>query len=334
MAILRPVLRRALPFALALAACAVMGWYLLRHREQWQGMLIESPELVAFCGAACVVALLVPGRIFQLMTRQVGAAVGLGESTCLAVMTTAINTFVPLHAGVAARAVYLKKRHGLELSRFAATFLGYNILRLCAAASLACIAGLWLLWHRAGDPGLETAEAVNRATLGLQGLVVVSAALAAVAFGTCFVRPAWLGGVGFRGFARVSWLRPLFRLHEGWVELIRSPAFLVNVLGLVVLQVLAEVVMVWAAWNAVGARLSPVAALLVAAFGILTALTGLTPGGLGLVEVVSVAVGATVAVDPTHGIAAGLIARGVGLAILGVTAPLAFLWLARRSAAT
>lgn len=334
MASLHGVLRRALPLALALAACAAMGWYLLRRQEQWQGISIARPDLVAVCGAACLVALLVPGRIFQLMTRRVGAAVGLRESTCLAVMTTAINTFIPLHAGVAARAVYLKKRHGLELSQFAATFLGYNILRLCAAASLACIAGLWLLWHRAGDPGLETAKAASRATLGLQGLVMVSAAMAAVAFGTYFVRPAWLGGFAPAGIAQISWLRPLFRLHEGWIELVRSPAFLVHVLGLVVLQMLAEVVMVWAAWNTVGARLSPVAALLVASFGVLTGLTGLTPGGLGLVEVVSAAVGATVAVDPAHGIAAGLLARGVGLAILGVTAPPAFLWLARRSAGT
>lgn len=330
MATLKSPLRLALPLALTLAACAALAWYLLCHRNQWQGISIERPALTAVCGAACLVALLIAGRIFQLMTRRVGAAVGLGESTCLAVMTTTINTFVPLHAGVAARAVYLKKRHGLELSRFAATFLGYNILRLCAAASLACFAGLWLLCHRSGDPGFETSEAASRATLGLQGLVAASAAMAAVTFGTCFVRPAWLGCFAPASLAQVSWLRPLFRLHEGWIELVRSPAFLVNVLGLVVLQVLAEVVIVWAAWNAVGARLSPVAALLVASFGILTGLTGLTPGGLGLVEVVAVAVGATVAVDPAHGITAGLLARGVGLAILGVTAPPAFLWLARR----
>ena len=103
-----------------------------------------------------------------------------------------------------------------------------------------------------------------------------------------------------------------------------------KVLGLVVLQIVAEVVVVWSAWNAVGASLPPVAALLVASFGILTSLTGLTPGGIGLVELVSVAVGATVAIEPTHGIAASLVSRGVGLAILAILGPLAFYWLARQ----
>jgi uncharacterized membrane protein YbhN (UPF0104 family) len=278
-----------------------------------------------------------------MLTRRVGTAVGLGESTCLAIMTSAINMVVPLHRGVAARAVYLRKRYGLEMPRFAATFLGYNILRLCAAASLACGAGLWLLWQQSSGSGVENAFAGSGRPVGLLALVAVSAAMAAAALGTCFVRPAWLERVGMKGPAmrglgrdgvtRIPWLRPILTLHAGWVELTRSPAFLFNVLGLVVLQVLAEVVMVWAAWNAVGAGVSPVAASLVASFGILTALTGLTPGGLGLVELVAVGVGTAVAVSPAHGIAAGLLARGVGLAILAATAPPAFLWLARRSTA-
>lgn len=324
-------LRHALPLAIAVAACAAIGWYLLCHWEQWRGISMERPGLLAVCGAAGFVALLVPGPIFQLMTRRVGAAVGLGESTCLAVMTSAINTFVPLHGGVAARAVYLKKRHGLDLSRFAATFVGYNILRLCAASSLACAAGIWLVWQQGADDGLVAPGTVSSASVELQLLVVVSAAMAAVALGTCFLRPAGWRCFGRRGLQHVGWLQPIFTLHAGWHELVSCPAFLVKVLGLVVLQVLAEVVMVWAAWNAVGAAVTPVAALLVAAFGILTGLTGLTPGGLGLVELVSVAVGATVAVDPTHGIAAGLAARGVGLAILTVAGPPAVFWLARHS---
>jgi uncharacterized membrane protein YbhN (UPF0104 family) len=332
-------LRQALPLAVAAVACAAMARYLLLYQEQWRGISIERPALLAVCGAACLVALLVPGPIFKLMTSRVGVAVGLRESIGLAVMTSAINAFVPLQGGVAARAVYLKKWHGLELSRFAATFLGYNILRLCAASSLACAAGLWLMWQPASGDG-SAAAAASRETAGLQWLVAISAAMAAAAFGTCFIRPAWFRTfcgrgvtewpVGQRSLERIAWLRPIFMLHAGWLELIRCPAFLLKVFALVVLQIMAEVVMVWAAWNAVGAMLSPVASLLVASFGILTGLTGLTPGGIGLVDLVSVAVGATVAIDPARGIAANVAARGVGLAVLGVIAPLAFARLVRR----
>ena len=123
-------------------------------------------------------------------------------------------------------------------------------------------------------------------------------------------------------------LKPLFRFQAGWHELMRCPRCLLKVLALVLLQITAKLVVVWAAWAAVGVPLSVAAVVLVTSFGILTGLTGLTPGGLGLVELVAVAVGATVAVEPTHGIAAGLVARGVSMAVLAAATPVAFAVLA------
>jgi uncharacterized membrane protein YbhN (UPF0104 family) len=326
---LRLLMRLALPLGLSLTACGLLGSYLLRHPEQWRTVSLASPWMIGVCAAASLAALLAPGPIFQVMTSRVGRNVGLAESTWLAVMTTAINAFVPLHAGAAARAVYLKRRHDLDLSAFAATFLGYNILRLLAASVAALIAGGWLLMPWGG--GETTVSALNAAapaTAGLKGLVAIAGGLAVAAIGACLVRPAWLGRLGLGRLEQHRLLKPLFKFQAGWHELMRCPRFLLKVLALVAVQIAAELVVVWAAWAAVGVPLSAAAVVLVTSFGILTGLTGLTPGGLGLVELVSVAVGTTVAVEPTHGIAAGLVARGVSLAVLAAATPVAFAGLA------
>jgi len=321
---LRLLIRLALPVGLSLFACGLLGWYLLRHQDQWQTVALASPWLLGVCATASLAALLAPGPIFWMMTSRVGRNVGLAESTWLAVMTSAINSVVPLHAGAAARAVYLKRRHDLDLSSFAATFLGYNILRLFAASVAACTAGGWLLLSRnSGGPALRGPSSAAPSTSGLEGLVFIAGALALAAIGACLVRPAWLSCLGFRSLEQHLLLRPLFRFQSGWHELMRCPRFLLKLLALVILQITAELVVVWAAWGAVGVPLSAAAVALVTSFGILAALTGLTPGGLGLVELVSVAVGAAVAVEPTHGIAAGLVARGVSLAVLAVVTPVA-----------
>lgn len=327
--------RLALPLGLSLAACGLLGWYLLRHQDQWQTVALASPWLLGVCAAASLAALLAPGPIFWVMTSRVGRNVGLAESTWLAVMTSAINSVVPLHAGAAARAVYLKRRHDLDLSAFAATFLGYNILRLLAASSAACAAAGLLLRQGAGvDPlssGAPTTAGLSQPALsstGLEGLVTIAGGLALAAIGACLVRPAWFQWLGLGALEQHRLLRPLVRFQAGWHELMRCPQFLLKVLALVVLQIVAELIVVWAAWGAVGVPLSAAAVVLVTSFGILTALTGLTPGGLGLVELVSVAVGAAVAVEPTHGIAAGLVARGVSLAVLAAATPVALAGLA------
>jgi len=324
---LRLLARLTVPIGLSLAACGLLGWYLLQHQDQWQTVSLASPWLLGVCAAAALAALLAPGPIFWVMTGRVGRNVCLAESTSLAVMTSAINSVVPLHAGAAARGVYLKRRHDLDLSAFAATFLGYNILRLFAAAVAACAAGGWLLLSRDnGGPALRGTSSATPSTpglSGLEGLVFIAGALALAAIGACLVRPAWLGRLGFGELEQHRLLRPLMRFQAGWHELMRCPQFLLKVLALVMLQIMAELVMVWAAWGAVGVPLSAAAVVLVTSFGILTALTGLTPGGLGIVELVSVAVGAAVAVEPTHGIAAGLVARGVSLAVLAAATPVA-----------
>ena len=328
---LRLLARLAMPIGLAVAACGTLIWYLLRHQDQWQAVSLSSPWMLVVCAAAVLAALLAPGPIFWVMTSRVGRDVGLAESTCLAVMTTAINTVVPLHGGAAARALYLKRRHDLHLSSFAATFIGYNILRLFIASAAACAAGGWLLAGRGGAAeglgasGLTAAElsATSPATAGLEGLVAIAGALALAAIAGCLVRPAWLGRLGLGGLEQYRLLKPLFTFQAGWHELMRCPRFLMKVLALVMLQIAAELVVVWAAWAAVGVSLSAAAVVLVTSFGILVGLTGLTPGGLGLVELVSVAVGATVAVEPAHGIAAGLVARGVSLAVIAAATPIA-----------
>ena len=289
--------RLALPIGLSVAACGLLVWYVSRHQEQWQTVLLASPWLLPVCAVASLASSIVPGVIYWVMTSRVGRDVGLAESIWLAVMTGAINAVVPLHAGAAARGVYLKRRHDLDLSAFAATFLGYNILRLFAASVAAAVAGLWLVLTRAASsPGdgragiaIEGIGSAGVSAAGLEGLVMIAGALAVAAAGACLVRPSWLGRLGLSRFQGNPLMQPLMKFQAGWHELMRCPRFLLQVLALVMLQIAAELVVVWAAWGAVGVPLSAAAVVLVSSFGILTALTGLTPGGLGIVELVSVA---------------------------------------------
>jgi uncharacterized membrane protein YbhN (UPF0104 family) len=302
----RQTAARSLPVVMAASACGLLGWYLTSRGEAWPQLRLASPAMLVVCGLATLGAMLAPGPIFWVMTRRVGKQIGLAESTWLSVLTVAISAVVPFHGGAAARAMYLKRRHGLELSAFAATFLGYNILRLLAASLVALSAGGWLLWRQ------------PQSGAALIAIVTVAAGFASAAVAACLVRPSWFGALAGHWL-----LAPLARFQQGWQELMACPRFLGRVLALVGLQIACELVAVWAAWSAVGLPLSAAVVLLVTGFAILTALTGLTPNGLGLVELVTVLVGASVAIDPAHGIAAGLVGRGVLMVVVFLTAPIA-----------
>jgi len=304
------IARMAFPILISVVSCALLAIYASRHREEWKSVTVSSPWLLVTCGIGLIASLVTAGPIFSITTARVGRKVGVVESTCLAVLGTAINAVVPLHGGAAARGLYLKRRHGLDLTDFAATFLGYNILRLLIAAIAAFAACLWLLLF---------SEVTSN---GLTACLVISACCSAGALVLCLFRPEWLSRVSPARFHGL-----IEQFHKGWTELMRGSKFFAITLALVMLQILFECVVFWAAWGAIGLSLSPPAVVLVTCLGILTALTGLTPNGLGLVELVSVAVGTVVAIEPTHGIAAGLLIRSLLMGTLVVASPICLLTL-------
>lgn len=321
--------RRVVPLALAASAFAAMAWYVLCHPEQWSNIAVESPSLVGLTVLACGSAMFVQGLVFRDMTARLGTQLAVSESTCLSVMTSTISLFLPLHGGMAFRGLYLQKKHGMELSKFASTFIGYNIARLWVASCLACASGGWFLLQAARGSGFMAAHEHRAAIAGLKGIVVLTAVIAFAAPMGCLVQARLFRGKLEEIYCGAQLLRVIYLMHDGWRELVGCRWFLFRLFGFVVLQIAAEVLVVWAAWNAVGAGVSFATASLLASLGLLAALTGLTPGGVGLVELVSVGAGMTVAVEASQSIAAGLVARGASLAIMAIGCPLAMYWLAR-----
>ena len=296
----------AVSIGLAAAALFSLGVYVYWHGTAWATVRLESPRSLLICAVGMLGAWAIVGEIFRITTTQVGRTVGYWESTALAVVGVAIDTMFPLHGGAAFRGFYLRQRHGLHLAAFVATILGYNVLRLFAAAILAFAASLWL------------ATGQSDRSRGLEVCLWVAGACIAGAVTACSVSPA-----AARGILPASVLGVINAFHEGWAAILGSRGFLFRMFLLTVAQLVCEMIAVWGAWAAVGVELGPPSTALVTCFAILAGLAGLTPNGLGMTELVTVAVGSAVAVEPAHGIAASLLARGVNLSLIAMATPIA-----------
>lgn len=296
----------------SLTVVAVVGLvsYSWMNRTALAEVQLVAPVHLVTCAGALCVSLLAAGAVFQAMVNRFGPRLKLGESVALAVVTTGINTVVPFHAGAAFRAVYLKSQHRLELTAFAATFLGYNVLRLLVAAATALVSATWLACL---DSAGKTAE--------LAGLAATAGLCLAVSLMACLI-PA--------GKAPESLLlRKAAAVGRGWNALRRPIGFLGRLTALVAAQNVAEVAALWAAWATIGVRLDLFAAAMIGSFALIASLTGLTPNGVGVYEVVVASVGTVVTVDPVRGLAAALVARAALGVVMVVTAPLAVLLLRR-----
>jgi uncharacterized membrane protein YbhN (UPF0104 family) len=285
-----------------LAGLVLYGW---QHLDEVASVELVSTSYVVLCAFAVVGSLVVVGPLFQGMINELNRCVGLFECISLSVVTTAVNTLVPLQGGAGVRALYLRHRHGFEYGNFLATLYGYQVLRVLVCALGAAAAVLVLVFGEGREVSTALIASVS---------VCVVLSLAACYLPRMPATGSWLGD-------------RLAAFTEGWHTLRARPQCLIRMTFLVALQLAAEVATFWAACAAIGVRLSAAEAVAVGTLSILVTVVGLTPGGLGLFEAMAAFASSAVSLNPVHSVMAALLARFVLLAVLLVLTPVAIVHL-------
>jgi uncharacterized membrane protein YbhN (UPF0104 family) len=299
--------KKIVSIGLTVAALAGVGVYAWRNWDQAAALRLESPSALGLCALALVGTVLAVGPLFFITVNKLSRCVGLLECVWLAVLTTFVNTLVPLQGGAWVRAAYLKRRHGFDFSSFLATLYGYQILRVlvCAVGAAAAVAWMALVERR---PGLG---------LLLAGvLLCLGAAVAACCLPRVSPRGRWL-------------VDRLATFTQGWHALRAEPKFLATMAALVAAQLAAEVLAFWAACAALGARLGLSETVAITTLSILVTVLGLTPSGLGLYEAMATFIGGVVALGDVPSFWAVWLARFVLVGVLAALAPPAIYGLAR-----
>jgi uncharacterized membrane protein YbhN (UPF0104 family) len=91
-----------------------------------------------------MIALLV--GIYDTTLRLCGSRLGLREQTLLTMYSSIVNFFGPLQSGPGVRTVYLKKRHGVSIKKYAAATVLYYLL-FAGISGLFLLSGIRPLWH-------------------------------------------------------------------------------------------------------------------------------------------------------------------------------------------
>ena len=293
--------------ALAIGMLAAIGSYLWWYRGELASLRLApfSLLLCAFCTAGGLAA---SGLLSYAIVNKLGARIGIWESMSLSVVSTGANALAPGQSGTVGRAVYLKRLHNFEYSRFLATVVASQVLMVIVCSVLAAAAVAWMAFV-GRRPGLN-------AMLGAAALCLVISTLA------CF-----LPGISAKGnwlFDRVS------IVSASWLKLRAQPMFFATLTALVSLQVASQLLSLWTACAAIGIDLGFVEVTTIGAFGTLASLLSITPGALGIHEAVVASVGAVVAIAPAELVIAALITRAVLLVLLLVLTPPAISFLHSR----
>lgn len=293
----------------ALAAALLVGLltYLYRHR----GALSDLPSLEVGTWLALLLATVVGTLCSVLAVKQmlsaVGADIGYGEMFLLHNATYLLN-LLPLKAGTVLRATYLRAHHGLSYTRFGLFALYLTLLTalITSLLGLGCLVAIYGL----GKP-------VNRVFAVL--LLALSLATVAALMLPLPV-PSWTGRLG-------GLLRNLMAARR---ELLARPVSLVSPLSALLATYLVGVLRLGFIYAGLGLDAHAGGLLLLGALGQVSVLVNLTPGGLGVREILLGGGAAVLGVPVEAGLLAALIERAVGLVWAVTVGFPSALWIWRR----
>jgi len=278
---------------LALGIVAGLVYYVLGRWDELQGLLTVNVGCLATVVGVSLVANLVASKIMQELLRALDVQPSLADLWLIQNAGQLLN-YLPMKAGTVLRANYLKRRYGFGYAQFGAFFVQGLLLMTASAAAL----GLGVLLAVYG--------------LGATPARILAIALAGVLAGSLLalllpVRPP-AGPGRIRRLLR-SFLSARKALAGRWRTL-----GMCTVLALVSYALFA--VRLAAVYHSMGVEVHPAGFLILGSLAGAILFLSITPGSLGIRELVLGASAMTLGVAPEVGVLAAMIERAI---VLGFT---------------
>lgn len=300
--------KRALTFIIELLLLAGIAWALVQRRDDLARALDLDVVHVVLVLVLCAAAAPVRAVELTAVTRSLGVRMSLPESLALTQAATLLN-YLPMQAGTLLRARVLKTQRSLSYARYVAVMSSLVLL----AVGTGGVDGLLAL------PFATTLTSEVRTTAAI-GFAVVTAV-------TVLILLLPLSRLRFGD----SWLaRRAHDLLEGW-QLIKAggPSLLVLVATAMSTPLLLGLRFA-VCFHALSMPVGVPESLLLASAILVSAPVNVTPGGLGVRELIATAIGAAAGLDFAQVLAAVTLDRVISLAFSFVSGLTSWFWLKRR----
>jgi len=263
------------------------GRYIYSHRDDFAFVATVSFWDLGAAGVFVLASFFLGISQMGLFLKNFGVSLGFLELAAITMTTYLGNLVLPMRAGTAGAAIYLKKAHGLNFGDFAVIYAGTGLLMALVNTGLA-LGGLIVLY------------VVNSFShLALTMLVLAS-------FAFCSYLSVFPPSAAWK---RGGFLGRLFELANSWHVLTRDRPFLIRLTVLFLLAPLFLTGSFHFVYRALGIELAPSAVLVTSSLGNVANLVPIIPGSLGVFDAVTIQIPHMFGLDPAKSISATLLYR-------------------------
>ncbi len=282
---------------------AFFVWYILRHISDFKGLAIVGLSniwLVLLVALIVLITFYLNGFLLDTLMRPFGFKLGFRESFGLAIITNFYNTITPFRGGMAARAVYLKKKYKFPYINFLATLSAIYII-IFLIGSLLGLISIIFIWKNYSIFSPIIFILFLAVFLFLMSIIIFSPKLPE---------------------QKNKWLNRFIKVINGW-HLIKNNKKIVFATAIVsLIQLILATTTLLINYSIFGIHLSFFAALFIASINSLAILIAITPGNLGIGDAINVFSASIVGVGLTNAIAATILGRAISIIVISILGPI------------
>ncbi|MBM3234022.1 flippase-like domain-containing protein [Candidatus Pacearchaeota archaeon] len=286
-----------------IAIIALFIFYIYKHISDFKTLFnvaLSHIWLLIIVAIITLISLYLNGYLLDTLMKPFGLKLKFKESFGLAIITNFYNMITPFRGGMAARAIYLKKKHKFPYINFLAILSAiYVIIFLIAAiAGLLSMAFIWLYY-------------------GLFNLIIFLLFLAVFIFLLAII--IFSPKIKER---KNIWLNRFIKVINGWHLIKNNKKVIFTTAIIAIIQLILGAIILIISYHIFGIEISFFKALFISSIGSLSILIAITPGNLGIGDAIFVFSAAIIGISLTEAIAATILSRAVGLIIIFILGPI------------
>ncbi len=285
------------------------AWYVYLNTESFRPIAEVSWLDILILISAFLVIMVCNGISILVVSEAFQVQLLVKEWLSLSFAASFANYFLPFKGGAGMRALYMSRIHYLPLVEFVST-LGILYLMHVVVNGLVAIIGLILI--AAHDGSVNVTLLIFFIFVTAAGLMVMVVDINVQSDSQPFLR------------------RQLSQFLAAWRRVRQNRVLVSKLWALTVLLALAGVWQCHAAFEAASVSLSWPGVMLYAASKNLATLISLTPGSLGIVELISIYLGGLLGYGTADALLVQGLIRAVAVGVLLLAGPVALLYLRRR----
>lgn len=307
---MKPQHKKILGIIVLIALVAWLVYYSISNYHEFKQISIENPILLIPLVFLFIIGYIPVSIITYYILLPLSVRLRAKESFALSIVTGFYNLITPFRGGMAARAVYLKRKYNFSYTNFLATLAGSYILTFFIASLLGLI-GVISIYLSAGIINYIILLVFTGIFLSFGAVIIFSPQIP---------------------LTKYEFANKFIKVMNGW-NLIKNDKKVIAVISIAsTIQILLASIGFLLQFKVFGIVANLNTALFLAAISSLSLLISITPAGLGINEAVIVFSASTLGISPVESLSVALVGRLVSIIVLFVLGPIFSYSLIKRGA--